>query len=111
MHAAVVNECFVYVRFRKPQYVCPACHTPSIPAFIRTPYQRCSRQIQLLILEECQKHQLFSFIAARCHVSVPTVIRYVDHLHYAKPMSRKHQTIGINPLTHTIQDILPDRNF
>lgn len=121
------NDVPVYASLRKRRYLCPVCgHSfyPSTP--LVHPYQRRSQHQQLAIIQECARKQSFTDIANRFHLSVPTVIRYFDHISYGKPATlpailsldefkgnaqgQKYQVAVVDPAQKKVLDILPQRD-
>lgn len=114
-------------RVHKKRFYCPKCKrsfAEPLPGVAR--YQRVCNDIKSCIITECSETCTYSSIAARWGFSTTTIMRYFDAITYDRPAvlppvisidefkgnahKKRFQVAVAAPISHTLLDILPDRN-
>lgn len=112
------------IKYRKRRYVC-SCGKRFYEQNSFVPrYYRVTNRLLADIIQEFRKTQSAKAIARKSHLSIPTVLRYMDYVSYKRPElpevlsidefkgnagKQKYQTILTDPQRRKVLDILENR--
>lgn len=111
---------------RKRRYLCSSCGKRFLEHYSFLPsYHRRTRRLTFYLISLLRQTFSFKHVSLLTGVSVPTVCRLLDTIHYSSPdklpeavsidefkgnaSTGKYQCILVDPRKHRILDILPDR--
>lgn len=115
------------LHLRKRRHICPVCGKKFYETVSFLPrYHRMTSRLFAYLICELKQLQPMKAVADRIGISITTVMRIFDHIHYARPKlprilsidefkgnagGNKFQSILADPENRLVLDILPDRKL
>lgn len=116
----------LFLVYRKRRYRCPHCGKCFYEENAFLPrYYRITNRLAAFVIDMLGSERSFTSVAHEVNLSIPTVIRIFDIVHYSKPKlstvlaidefkgntgGEKYNSIITDPDNHVVLDILPTRH-